>query len=36
MVSNLLSNTLESHAQVFPTLTEAQIRMSCLKLKGAS
>ncbi len=25
MVSNLVSNALESHAQVFPTLTEAQI-----------
>src|ERR1700721_4548955 len=25
MVSNLVSNGLESHAQVFPTLTEAQI-----------
>ena len=25
MVSNLVSNTLESHAQVFPVLTEAQI-----------
>jgi hypothetical protein len=25
VVSNLVSNALESHAQVFPTLTEAQI-----------